>query len=176
MERGQSSGDRDVPAKDADYERRRGTGNSRLSFSKPGEKDHRSHRRTLQGMDRPNALGDTFLNVLENPSVGIVFMVPKRREVVRVNGSAALARDPNLLNEMAVNGKTPDLVMIVRVREAFFHCGKAMIRSGLWEPERWGSIDGLPTYAQALKDHAASADTVDTIQARIDQNEAERLY
>jgi PPOX class probable FMN-dependent enzyme len=123
-----------------------------------------------------NGRGDTFLNVLENPSVGIVFMVPKRREVVRVNGSAALARDPNLLNEMAVNGKTPDLVMIVRVREAFFHCGKAMIRSGLWEPERWGSIDGLPTYAQALKDHAASADTVDTIQARIDQNEAERLY
>lgn len=132
---------------------------------------------TLAIPDRPgNNRADTLLNVLEHPSVGIVFIIPKRREVVRVNGTAALARDPDLLDDMAVNGKTPDLAMIVRVREAFFHCGKSMIRSGLWEPERWGPVDGLPTYAQALKDHAASADTVETIQARVEFSEARRLY
>ncbi|MBR0777697.1 pyridoxamine 5'-phosphate oxidase family protein [Bradyrhizobium diazoefficiens] len=134
-------------------------------------------RHTIAIPDRSgNHRGDTFFNILENPSVGILFIVPNRREVVRVNGSAALARDPDLLNDMAVNGKTPEIAMIVRVHEAFFHCGKAIIRSGLWEPERWSSIEGLPTYAQALRDHAGSADTVETIQRRIDQNEAEHLY
>ena len=133
-------------------------------------------KHTLAIPDRPgNHRGDTLLNVLENPNVGILFIVPKRREVVRVNGTATLAKDTNLLDEMTVNGKAPDIAIIVRVREAFFHCGKAIIRSGLWEPERWESIDGLPTYAQALKDHAASADTVEAIQSRIAQND-ERLY
>jgi hypothetical protein len=81
-----------------------------------------------------------------------------------------------MLAEMAVNGRTPDLAMIVHVREAFFHCGKAMIRSGLWEPERWGPIDGLPTYAQALKDHAALTDPLASLQALVERNETQRLY
>jgi PPOX class probable FMN-dependent enzyme len=123
-----------------------------------------------------NRRGDTFLNVLENPSVGIVFIIPKRREVVRVSGTASLARDPDLLAEMTVNGKVPDLAMIVRVREAFFHCGKSMIRSGLWEPDRWGPIDGLPSYAQALKDHGALDVSLDALQRGLERNETERLY
>jgi PPOX class probable FMN-dependent enzyme len=123
-----------------------------------------------------NHRGDTLLNVLDNPSVAVVFIIPRRREVVRVNGMASLARDPDILAGMEVDGKRPDLAIVVQVREAFFHCGKSMIRSGLWEPERWGSIEGLPTYAQALKDHAASADTVEIIQARIDRSETELLY
>jgi uncharacterized protein len=133
-------------------------------------------KHTLAIPDRlGNHRGDTFLNVLENPSVGIVFIVPKRREVVRVSGMASLARDPELLAEMAVSGKLPDLAMIVRVKEAFFHCGKAMIRSGMWEPHRWGSIDGLPTYAQALKDHGNMANSLEDLQARVERNE-EKLY
>jgi len=123
-----------------------------------------------------NRRGDTFLNVLENPSVGIVFIVPRRREVVRVSGTASLARDPDLLAEMTVNAKAPDLVMIVRVREAFFHCGKSMIRSGMWEPDRWAPIDGLPTYAQALIDHAALDASLEAVQAGVERNEIERLY
>ena len=81
-----------------------------------------------------NQRADTFLNVLENPNVGILFIVPRRREVVRMSGTASLVRDPELLTDMAVNGKTPRIAMLVHVREAFFHCGKAMIRSGVWEP------------------------------------------
>ncbi|MCG2625597.1 pyridoxamine 5'-phosphate oxidase family protein [Bradyrhizobium sp. WYCCWR 13023] len=127
---------------------------------------------TLAIPDRPgNHRGDTLRNVLENPGVGIVFIVPKRREVVRVNGTALLAKDPDLLSQMAVDGKLPNLAIVVRVREAFFHCGKSIIRSGLWEPERWGPVDGLPSYAQALKDHAASSDTVEAIHTRIEHND-----
>jgi PPOX class probable FMN-dependent enzyme len=123
-----------------------------------------------------NHRGDTFLNVLENPNVGIVFVVPKRREVVRVSGTAQVARDPDLLAMMAVHGKRPDLALVVRVREAFFHCGKAMIRSGMWEPELWGPIEGLPSYAQAMKDHGKLERTLDDLERAVAQNEAERLY
>jgi hypothetical protein len=134
-------------------------------------------KHTLAIPDRlGNHRADTFLNVLENPSVGILFIVPKRREVVRMSGTASLARDPDVLGAMTVNGKAPDLAMIVSVREAFFHCGKAMIRSGMWEPDRWGSIDGLPTYAQALKDHGALADSLESLQERVERNETQRLY
>ena len=123
-----------------------------------------------------NHRGDTFLNVLENPGVGLLFIVPKRREVVRVSGVAEVVRDPELLGSMAVNGKLPDLALLVRVREAFFHCGKSMIRSGLWEPDRWGPIDGLPTYAQALKDHARLSAALPDIERGVASNETDRLY
>ena len=134
-------------------------------------------KHTLAIPDRlGNHRGDTFFNVLENPNIGIVFIVPKRREVVRVSGTALLVRDPDLLARMTVEEKPPKLALIVRVKEAFFHCGKSMIRSGMWEPERWGSIDGLPTYAQALKDHGAMADSLEDLQAIVEYNEAKRLY
>ncbi len=123
-----------------------------------------------------NHRGDTFLNVVQNPSVGIVFIVPKRREVVRISGTGLVVRDADLLNTMVMNGKRPDLALIVRVKEAFFHCGKAMIRSGLWEPEQWGSIDGLPSYAQALKQHGALPGPLSDIERMTAGNETNRLY
>lgn len=124
-----------------------------------------------------NHRGDTFMNVLENPNVGLMFVVPKRREVVRVSGTAQVVKDPELLDTMAAaNGKAPDLALLVRVREAFFHCGKSMIRSGLWEPERWGPIDGLPSYGQALKDHARLPHALPDIERNLASNETDRLY
>ena len=134
-------------------------------------------RNTLAIPDRlGNHRGDTFLNVLQNPSVAIVFIVPKRREVVRVSGTAQVVTDEDLLDSMAVQDKRPDLALVVTVKEAFFHCGKSMIRSGLWEPERWGSIDGLPTYAQALKDHGRVSTALPELERRLVHNEKHRLY
>ena len=87
-------------------------------------------RHTLAIPDRPgNNRGDTFLNVLQNPNVAIVFIVPKRREVVRVSGTARIVTDGDPLDSMAVQGKRPDLALVVRVKEAFLHCGQSMIRS-----------------------------------------------
>jgi PPOX class probable FMN-dependent enzyme len=123
-----------------------------------------------------NNRGDTFLNVLENPNVGIIFIVPRRREVVRVSGTAQIVTDPDLLETMVAGGKRPDLALLVRVKEAFFHCGKSMIRSRMWEPDRWGPIDGLPTYAQALKDHTQVQTDLQELERRMASNETHRLY
>ncbi len=105
-----------------------------------------------------------------------MFVIPKRREVVRVSGTAQVVKDSDLLKSMTVNGKSPDLALLVRVEEAMFHCGKAMIRSGMWEPERWGSIDGLPTYAEALIDHGKLKISHDAMHEGVVKNEVERLY
>jgi PPOX class probable FMN-dependent enzyme len=133
--------------------------------------------KTLAVPDRiGNHRGDTFMNVLENPRVGMMLVVPRRKEVVRINGSAEVVMDDELLDLTEVNGHRPDLVLLVRVEEAFFHCGKSMIRSRMWQPEHWGSIDGMPSYAQALKDHGAMDDPLEDIENRMAYNESDRLY
>ena len=123
-----------------------------------------------------NQRADTFRNVLEHPRVGLFLVVPKRKEVVRINGRAEIACDDALLDLTTLNGHRPDLALVVRVEEAFFHCGKSMIRSAMWQPEKWGSIEGLPTYAEALKDHGAMEMPLDEIEARMAYNESDRLY
>ncbi|HVF33110.1 MAG TPA: MSMEG_1061 family FMN-dependent PPOX-type flavoprotein [Acidimicrobiales bacterium] len=133
--------------------------------------------KTLAVPDRPgNHRGDTFRNVLENPHVGLMFVVPKRREVVRVSGTAVVVKDESLLRTMAVGDKVPTLALLVHVHEAMFHCGKSMIRSHMWEPEQWGPVDGLPTYGRALVDHAALDSPVEAVEHLMDLNEQYRLY
>jgi PPOX class probable FMN-dependent enzyme len=133
--------------------------------------------KTLAIPDRiGNHRGDTLFNLLENPSIGMLFIVPMRKEVIRINGHAEIARDPELREMMEVNGHQPDLAIVVRVREAFFHCGKSMIRSGMWQPKKWQSIDGLPSYAQALKDHGNLPDLIEDLEEGMAHNETNRLY
>lgn len=133
--------------------------------------------KTLAVPDRPgNHRGDTFRNVLENPFVGLMFVVPQRREVVRVSGTAQIVKDPALLASMTVDDKAPCLALLVHVQEAMFHCGKSMIRSHLWEPELWGPVEGLPTYGRALVDHAALETPVTEVEAMMEFNEEYRLY
>ena len=123
-----------------------------------------------------NNRADTFRNILEVPRVGMMLVVPKRKEVVRINGAAEIARDDALLDLTTLNGHRPDLVLLVRVEEAFFHCGKSMIRSAMWQPEKWGSVEGLPSYSQALKDHGDMEMPLEDIEARMAYNETGRLY
>jgi PPOX class probable FMN-dependent enzyme len=123
-----------------------------------------------------NKRGDTFFNVLENPRIGMFCVVPRRKEVVRINGAAEIVRDDELLDLTTLNGHRPDLVLLLRVEEAFFHCGKSMIRSAMWQPEKWGPIEGLPTYAEALKDHGDMDMPLEDIEARMAYNESDRLY
>ena len=133
--------------------------------------------KTLAVPDRPgNHRGDTFRNVLENPHVGLMFVVPQRREVVRVSGTARIVKDPELLASMAVDDKVPRLALLIHVQGAMFHCGKSMIRSHMWEPELWGSVDGLPTYGRALVDHAALDTPLSEVEWMMDFNERCRLY
>ncbi|MFN3144623.1 MAG: MSMEG_1061 family FMN-dependent PPOX-type flavoprotein [Paracoccaceae bacterium] len=134
-------------------------------------------RKTLAVPDRiGNHRGDSFMNILENPRVGLMFVVPQRKEVVRVSGAGQVVMDDELRDMMVVNGHRPDLVLLVRVEEAFYHCGKSMIRSRMWQPDAWGSIEGMASYAQALKDHGKLPDPMDDLEARMAYNETDRLY
>jgi predicted pyridoxine 5'-phosphate oxidase superfamily flavin-nucleotide-binding protein len=105
-----------------------------------------------------------------------MFVVPNRTEVVRVSGRAVIVRDAELLESMAVKGKLPNFAIVVRVEEAMFHCGKSMIRSNLWKPDKWGSVDGLPSYGQALVDHGKLSISVDDMQEGVEVNARDELY
>jgi PPOX class probable FMN-dependent enzyme len=94
--------------------------------------------RTLLIPDRPgNKLVYGHLNILENPRVGVIFMIPGTPETLRVNGTAELTADPEVLARLAARGRPAVLAIRVRVDECFFHCAKAFIRSKLWKPESW---------------------------------------
>jgi len=115
---------------------------------------------------RGNKRFDTLTNILENPRVAVMFLVPGRDEVVRVGGRARITTEPDLLATLAVRDREPALAIVVEIDEAMFHCGKSMIRSGLWEPDRWPGIDGLASYAQCLADQTSADETVAQMEER----------
>ncbi|WAM12087.1 MSMEG_1061 family FMN-dependent PPOX-type flavoprotein [Rhodococcus sp. JS3073] len=82
-----------------------------------------------------NNLCDSFRNVIENPSVGMLFIVPGMRETLRVNGNGFVTDDRDLLRRFEVDGRIPKLALVVSVTEVYFHCGKSLIRSRLWDPD-----------------------------------------
>lgn len=132
---------------------------------------------TLAIPDRPgNRRADTFRNVLQNPGVGLLFMVPGRSETLRVNGRAVITRDAALLATMTVNGKAPLLALVVSVEEAFVHCAKCVLRSRLWEPESWPHPAALPSHARCLVDQAKVAETLEEVQASVAESYRDRLY
>ena len=145
-------------------------GSGRLDLSPKGDPPgfvHVLDDSTLAIPDRPgNRRMDTFLNVIETGSVAVMFMVPDRGEVLRIAGTAQVVRDPALLERMSERGRAPQLALVVTIDEVMFHCGKSVIRSGLWSPEAWPDIDGLASYAECLADQTTSDETVDQMEAR----------
>jgi PPOX class probable FMN-dependent enzyme len=132
---------------------------------------------TLAIPERPgNRRADTYTNILENPKVGLIFLVPGKSETLRVSGSARIVRDADLRESMAARGKTPDFALAVEVEEAFFHCSKCIIRSSLWVPQAWPALDGLPNLAQTMVDAGALPMSVEALDEIIRQDESERLY
>lgn len=132
---------------------------------------------TLAIPDRPgNRRADTFSNVLQNPGIGLIFLIPGKLETLRVNGRARIVRDAALRECMAVRGKVPALALVVAVEQAFIHCGKCMIRSQLWEPAAWPDPEGLPSQAQCLVAHARLSETVEEVQSSIEQTRRTALY
>lgn len=92
--------------------------------------------------ERPgNQLTLGFRNILDNGQIGLIFMVPKQRETLRIKGRATLHRDPDVLESMTVNRKPALLYTRVAIEECFIHCGKAMIRSHVWQPDAWDEGD-----------------------------------
>jgi len=132
---------------------------------------------TIAIPERPgNRRADTFSNVLQNPAVALIFLVPGKPETLRIAGTAIIVRDRWLCDRMAVGGKAPAFALLVTVREASIHCAKCVIRSKLWEPARWPDPASVPSLARAIVDQAKLARTVDEVQAFIDGDVRERLY
>ena len=102
-------------------------------------------KNTLAIPDRPgNHRLDTFENVLADPEIGLMFLIPGNGDTLRVSGRAKIVRDRELQERLAVNGKEPGLILIVTVEQAFMHCPKCMVRSRLWSPDYWPDRATLP--------------------------------
>jgi PPOX class probable FMN-dependent enzyme len=101
---------------------------------------------TLLLPERPgNRIADTLTNIIANPYVGLLFLVPGATETFRVNGHATLTTDPDLLAPSAVDGKVPRLGILVDIDQAYTQCSKAVLRSRLWEPDRFVNQADLPS-------------------------------
>lgn len=132
---------------------------------------------TLAIPERPgNRRADTFSNLLENPHVALIFLIPGKQETLRVSGTAIIVRDRWLRDQMAIAGKTPELALVVAIDEVSIHCAKCVIRSKLWDPRHWPDLEGVPSLAEAIVDQAKLAKTPGAVQAIIDDDIRERLY
>jgi uncharacterized protein len=104
----------------------------------------------------PDRLGnnrvDGLSNMVENPHVALLFMIPGREDTLRVNGSASISRDEALLDRLAVSGKRPQTVLVVEVEQAFMHCTRAFKRAGLWDHTRWPDASSVPSMSRMIWD------------------------
>ncbi len=134
--------------------------------------------RTLAIPDLPgNNRLDTLTNILTNPQVGLIFMIPGMNETLRVNGKVRLVRDADLLESMAYKGKLPRLAIVVDVEEVFTHCPKAFLRSKLWSEESRIDRNELPSFAEILRDHVGIAECdVEELQRELDHKTATTLH
>jgi PPOX class probable FMN-dependent enzyme len=113
---------------------------------------HILDERTLLVPERPgNKLADSLRNILANPNVGLLFLIPGVGDTLRVNGRATLTTDGALLEALEVEGKTPKLALLIEVDEVFTHCSKAFIRSDLWNSDRHIERDELPSQGAILR-------------------------
>ena len=113
---------------------------------------------TLAIPDRPgNNRLDSLANILANPSVGLLFIIPGFDDTLRVNGQASLVTDPDLLESMRCNDRAPRLAIIVKVSEVFLHCAKAFRRSHLWDPSHFQNRAEMPSLMNILLDQTVGA-------------------
>jgi PPOX class probable FMN-dependent enzyme len=115
--------------------------------------------RTLLLPERPgNRLADSLRNILQNPHVGLLFVVPGIGDTLRVNGRARIVADEKLLEQCAVEGKGPKLGLIVEIEEVFTHCSKAFLRAQLWDPTRFVDRSELPSSGEIHRGRDPSFD------------------
>ena len=141
----------------------------------PGQLVHVLDDTTIAIAERPgNRRVDGYRNVLANPHVGLLFLIPGRGDTLRINGRARLVSDAPFFDEMVVHGHRPILALVVEIAEIFHHCAKAFLRSQLWRPETWQDpMPARPVIAKALEQPDVS---LEELSAYYGPQYAEKLY
>jgi hypothetical protein len=133
------------------------------------------HRLAIGDLAGNNRL-DSFGNLVANPGVGLLFLVPGLGETLRVNGRATLTDDPAVLDACPIGGTRPRVALGVDVEECFVHCAKAFRRSRLWDPATWPADDETPSAAAVLKGHVQIDAPVEAIEADLEESYRTTLW
>ncbi|KAB1138875.1 pyridoxamine 5'-phosphate oxidase family protein [Micromonospora sp. DT46] len=132
--------------------------------------------RTIAIPERPgNRRADGYRNILDNPHVGLIFLIPGRTDTLRINGRARLVRDAPWFDDMVVKGHRPILAVVVEIEQIFYHCAKAFLRSELWQPESW-QPDALPSRARLIKEVENPAESLADLERHYGPNYATTIY
>jgi PPOX class probable FMN-dependent enzyme len=128
--------------------------------------------------DRPgNQRFDTFRNILVNPPVSVLFIIPGVFDTLRVNGSGFATRDPELLARCAIKDRVPPVGLLIEIQEAYGHCSKAIRRSGLWDPETQIDRKTAPSLGDMMSAHLEySQEFLDDMEGRIDRDIRTNMY
>jgi len=135
------------------------------------------NKKMLAIPDRPgNRKADSLTNIIQNPNVGLIFLIPGIKETLRVNGAAKIVTDKRILELLSCKGKTPLFAIIVTVKEAFMHCGKCIVRSKLWRNLDENQERTIPTMGKVLVDHSKANINPDELDEKIKNDEETKLY
>ena len=119
---------------------------------------------TIAIAERPgNRRADGYLNILSNPHIGVLSIIPGRSETLRINGRARVLRDAPFFDDLVVRGHRPALVLLVEIEQIFFHCQKAFMRSQLWQADTWHP-EALPSHATLVKSVQDTAETLEELE------------
>ncbi|MEU8259297.1 pyridoxamine 5'-phosphate oxidase family protein [Micromonospora sp. NPDC048999] len=131
---------------------------------------------TIAIPERPgNRRADGYRNILANPHVGLIYLIPGRTDTLRINGRAKLVRDAPYFADMVVKGHRPVLAVEVAIEQIFYHCAKAFLRSELWQPETW-QPDVLPARARLIKEVEAPAETLADLERHYGPDYVKTIY
>jgi PPOX class probable FMN-dependent enzyme len=142
-----------------------------------GDLVHVIDERTIALAERPgNRRADGYRNILENPHVGLLFVIPGRGDTLRVNGRARLVSDAPFFEDLVVKGHRPLLALVVDIDEVFHHCAKAFMRSSLWEPDTWDPEIRVPRRAMVAHELEQPESTVAELDEYYGPSYADGLY
>ncbi|MFG1915817.1 pyridoxamine 5'-phosphate oxidase family protein [Micromonospora sp. NPDC048898] len=131
---------------------------------------------TIALPERPgNRRADGYRNILDNPHVGLLFLIPGRTDTLRINGRARLLSDAPWFDDMVVKGHRPVLAVVVEIEQIFYHCAKAFLRSALWQPETW-QPDVLPSRPRLIKEVEAPVVSLEDLERYYGPEYAKNIY
>lgn len=122
-----------------------------------------------------NRRADGFHNILANPHVGLIYLIPGRGDTLRINGRARLVRDAAFFDDMIVKGHRPQFALVVDIEEVFYHCSKALLRSALWKHEEWNP-DAAPSRARIAKSMERKDEELADLEVYYGPRYADNIY